>query len=94
LQSTIIALARQSRILYALADNVTAGGLVSYGLDWNDQFRRAAEYLNEILRGTKASELPVQTPTKYLLVINNKTAIALGLSIPASLLARADEVIE
>jgi putative ABC transport system substrate-binding protein len=94
--STIIALARQSRMpdIYALADNVTAGGLVSYGLDWNDQFRRAAEYVNEILRGMKASELPVQAPTKYELVINLKTAKVLGLTIPQSLITTADEVIE
>jgi ABC-type uncharacterized transport system substrate-binding protein len=94
--STIIALARQTRMpdIYAFADNAMAGGLVSYGLDWNDYFRRTAEYVNEILRGKKVSELPVQAPTKYLLVINKQTAIALGLSVPGSLLARADEVIE
>jgi putative ABC transport system substrate-binding protein len=94
--STIIALARQYRLpdIYALSDAVTAGGLLSYGLDWDDQFRRAAEYVNEILRGAKPADLPVQAPTKYKLVVNLRTAKAIGLEIPATLLSRADEVIE
>jgi putative ABC transport system substrate-binding protein len=92
----IIALAARHKLpaVYNALIYGTAGGLMCYGTDFLDQFRRAAGYVDRILKGEKPADLPVQGPTKYRLVINLKTAKALGITVPPTLIARADEVIE
>ncbi len=95
-RNLIITLAARYKLpaVYATRVFVAAGGLISYGPNFTDEFRRAAGYVDRILKGEKPGDLPVQAPNKYELIINLKTAKALGLTVPQSILARADEVIE
>jgi putative ABC transport system substrate-binding protein len=92
----IIGLARRYRTpdVYAIAETVAAGGLVSYGINWDDQFRGVGEYVDRILKGARPSDLAVQNPTRFKLVVNLKAAKAIGLTIPETFLLRADELIE
>ena len=96
LRNQIVALVAQHRLpaIYWHASFVKIGGVVSYGADQTDLFRRSAAYVDRILRGEKAADLPIQLPTKYQLTVNLKTANALGLKVPPELLVSADELIE
>ena len=95
-RAPIISAAARNNVpaVYPLSYFATDGGLLSYGTDRVDIFRRAATYVDRILRGAKPGDLPVQFPTKFEMVVNLKTAKALGLAVPPSILLRADEVIE
>jgi putative ABC transport system substrate-binding protein len=95
-RATVLQLASQHRLpaMYALRTLTSEGGLLSYSADFMDQHRRAASYVDRLLRGAKVADLPVQLPTKYQLVINVKTAKAIGLTIPEAFLLQADELIE
>jgi putative ABC transport system substrate-binding protein len=90
----ILAAAARLPTVYGLREYVEAGGLMSYGANFPNQFRRGADLIDKILRGAKPADIPVERPTKFDFVINLTTAKALGLTIPESLLLRADEVIE
>jgi ABC-type uncharacterized transport system substrate-binding protein len=95
-RDVIISVAAKHKLpaVYFARQFITAGGLISYGSDWIDQHRRAATYVDPILKGEKPADLPVQAPTAYELVVNVRTAKALGITIPPSVLARAAEVVE
>jgi putative ABC transport system substrate-binding protein len=94
LRINTLALSARLPTIHSLREYVEASGLISYGPNWPDQWRRAADYVDKILRGAKPADLPVEQPTRFDLIINLTTAKALGLAIPPTLLARADEVIE
>jgi len=95
-QRRVVEFALKNRLpsIYAWKDPVSAGGLIAYGVNIPQVYRRAAYYVDKILRGTKPGDLPVEQPTKFDLVVNLKTAKALGLTIPPGLLLRADEILE
>ena len=91
----ILAAARNNvPAVYSISEFVRDGGLLSYGNDMRDNYRRAASYVDRILRGVKPGDLPVQFPTKFEMVVNRKTANALGLAVPRTIMLRADEIIE
>jgi putative ABC transport system substrate-binding protein len=94
LRINTLALGVRLPTMYTLREYVEASGLISYGPNWSDLWRRAADYVDKILRGAKPADLPVEQPTRFDLIINLTTAQALGLTIPPMLLSRADEVIE
>jgi putative tryptophan/tyrosine transport system substrate-binding protein len=89
-----LALGARLPTMHSVREPVEAGGLMSYGANWSDMFRRAADYVDKVLRGAKPADIPVEQPTKFDLIINLTTAKVLGLEVPPTLLARADEVIE
>ena len=95
-RNLIVLLATRNKLpaVYFTRPFVSAGGLLSYGVDFTDQFRRAAGYVDRILKGENPSELPIQAPVKYQMVVNVNAAKALGLTVPPTLLALADEMIE
>jgi putative ABC transport system substrate-binding protein len=95
-RNLIVTLAARYKLpaVYFQSQFVADGGLISYGSDWVDQFRRAAGYVDRVLKGEKPADMPVQAPTKYQMTVNLRTAKALGITVPPTLLARADEVIE
>ena len=95
-RNLIVTLAARYKLpaVYFQSQFVADGGLISYGSDWVDQFRRAAGYVDRVLKGEKPAEMPVQAPTRYQMIVNLRTAKALGITVPPTLLARADEVIE
>src|SRR5262249_21881974 len=90
----ILAAAARLPTMHGRREYIEAGGLISYGPNFPDLFRRAGDYVDKILRGARPGDLPVEQPTRFDLIINRSTALALGISVPATLLARADEVIE
>jgi putative tryptophan/tyrosine transport system substrate-binding protein len=94
LQINTLAQGARLPAIYPAREYTESGGLISYGANYPDLFRRAAEFVDKILRGTKPSDIPIEQPTKFELIINLKTAKTLGLTIPDKLLALADEVIE
>jgi len=94
LRINTLALGARLPTIHSLREYVEASGLISYGVNWSDQWRRAADYVDKILRGARPADLPVEQPTRFDLIINLTTAKALGLTIPPMLLSRADEVIE